>query len=300
MPFPGVMTFDARPDLVFTASAGGAFHIKAAVTLGEDGRAAIKVNGNFPDNPAHGLPTIQGFIALLDAARGRVLALMDSMEITARRTAAASALAASRLASPRSVRLGIVGCGVQARYHLDALVELFELSTLVCHDLDRRRAEDLATIARASGMEARVTSSVREVARDAQILVTCTTSTRPLLGAHDVPPGCFVAAVGADNPGKQELAPSLLRSARVVPDVLSQAATMGDLHHALDAGVMAVTDIHGELADVVAGRVPGRREDDEIFVFDSTGTAIEDLAAAELAYEIALADATVPRVALGE
>jgi ornithine cyclodeaminase/alanine dehydrogenase-like protein (mu-crystallin family) len=140
------------------ASEGGAFHIKAAVSLGESGRAAIKVNGNFPGNPALGFPTIQGFIALLDAARGRVLALMDSMEITARRTAAASALAASRLASPRSVRLGIVGCGVQARYHLDALVELFELSTLVCHDLDRRRAEDLATIARASGLEARVAS----------------------------------------------------------------------------------------------------------------------------------------------
>jgi ornithine cyclodeaminase/alanine dehydrogenase-like protein (mu-crystallin family) len=281
------------------ASQGGAFHIKAAASQARGGRAAIKVNGNFPGNAAHGLPTIQGFIALLDANRGSVLALMDSMEITARRTAAASALAASRLASPRSARLGIVGCGVQARYHLEALQDLFAFSSLACHDLDEKRAGALAAFARASGLDAHVVSSAREAARDAQILLTCTTSTRALLGMEDVPAGCFVAAVGADNPGKQELDPALLRKARVVPDVLAQASTMGDLHHALDAGAMTARDIHGELADVVAGRVAGRVEDDDIFVFDSTGTAIEDLAAAELAYDIARDDPAVARVMLG-
>jgi ornithine cyclodeaminase/alanine dehydrogenase-like protein (mu-crystallin family) len=282
-----------------SAEQGGAFHIKAAASRGTHARAVIKVNGNFPGNVAHALPTIQGFIALLDASRGSVLALMDSTEITARRTAAASALAASRLAAPGSVRLGIVGCGVQARYHFEALQDLFAISHLACHDVDEARAVALARIAQASGVEAQVLSSPRAAARDAQILVTCTTSTRAFLGADDVPAGCFVAAVGADNPGKQELEPALLRRARVVPDILAQASTMGDLHHALDAGVMKITDIHGELADVVTGRVAGRRDDGEMFIFDSTGTAIEDLAAAELAYEIACADANVLRVALG-
>src|SRR5262245_55304653 len=100
----------------------GTFHIKAAARRGPSARAVIKVNGNFPGNPArNGLPTIQGFIALLDAECGRVLALMDSAEITARRTAAASALAARLLARPQSTRIALIGCGRQARAHLEAL-----------------------------------------------------------------------------------------------------------------------------------------------------------------------------------
>jgi ornithine cyclodeaminase/alanine dehydrogenase-like protein (mu-crystallin family) len=279
------------------AREGGAFHVKAAARRHGSARAVIKVNGNFPLNPDRlGLPTIQGFIALLDAGCGRILALMDSAEITARRTAAASALAARALALPHASRLAIVGCGVQARHHLEALRELFAFESVLCHDSDRARAEALVATAGASDIGAGIAASAREAARDAHIVVTCTTSTRPLLRHGDVAPGAFIAAVGADNPGKQEIDPGLMRAARVVPDVLAQAVTLGDLHHAVAAGVMAAADIHAELADIVSGRVPGRRSDAEIFVFDSTGTAIEDLAAAELVYEIACADASAPRV----
>jgi len=288
----------STPTVGHIPGAGGAFHVKAAAQLGRGSLAVLKVNGNFPGNAARGLPTIQGFIALFDAERGSVIALLDSMEITARRTAAASTLAAELLAQPRCERLAVVGCGVQARYHLEALCDQFPISTLRCHDLDRSRADALVTIARESGIDASVASSPREAARDAQILVTCTTSTRAFLDKGDVPAGCFVAAVGADNPGKQELAPALLRAARVVPDVLAQAATMGDLHHAIAAGVMTETDVHGELADIVAGRVAGRRDQHEIFVFDSTGTAIEDLAAAQLVCDAASDDPTILRVRL--
>jgi ornithine cyclodeaminase/alanine dehydrogenase-like protein (mu-crystallin family) len=281
------------------AEAGGAFHVKAARSR-SSARAAIKVNGNFPLNPVrHGLPTIQGFIALLDAECGRVLALLDSAEITARRTAAASALAARLLARPQSKRLGIVGCGTQARYHLEALRDLFALERLRCCDVDRDQAEALAARARAAGLEAEAGASAAEAAAEADILVTCTTSTRALLGAGDVAEGCFIAAVGADNPAKQELDPALLRRARVVTDVLSQAVALGDLHHAIAAGAMTAADVHGELAQVLAGQVPGRRSASEVFVFDSTGTAIEDLAAATLAYDVARADPAALRVALG-
>src|SRR4029453_1352944 len=136
-----------------------------------------------------------------------------------------------------------------------------------------------------------------EAVRDAHIVVTCTTSTRPFLYDGDVAPGCFVAAVGADHAYKHEIDPALMRAARVVPDVLAQAAAMGDLHHAIAAGAMTASEIHGELAHVVSGRVAGRRSA-EIFVFASRGAAIEDLAAGELAYEIAPADPAAPRVSL--
>jgi ornithine cyclodeaminase/alanine dehydrogenase-like protein (mu-crystallin family) len=278
---------------------GGGFHFKAAARSRGNARAAIKINGNFPANPLRrGLPTIQGFVALLDTECGRILALLDSAEITARRTAAASALAARLLAVPRASRLAIVGCGVQARYHLEALRELFAFESLLCHDTDRTRADEVAAAALSSGIDAAVVGSPREAVRHAHIVVTCTTSTRPFLRDGDVTPGCFVAAVGADHAYKHEIEPGLMRAARVVPDVLAQAAVMGDLHHAIAAGAMTASDIHGELAHVVSGRVAGRRSAQEIFVFDSTGTAIEDLAAAELAYEIASADPAAPRVSL--
>jgi ornithine cyclodeaminase/alanine dehydrogenase-like protein (mu-crystallin family) len=279
---------------------GGGFHLKAAARRSGGQRAVIKLNGNFPGNPArYGLPTIQGFVALLDARCGRLLALMDSGEITARRTAAASALAARLLARERSTRLALIGCGLQARHHFEALSGLFPFERVALCDLDARNAEALAATVRAAGPGARVADTPAEAARDADIVVTCTPSTSAILHSGDVARGAFVAAVGADHPHKQELSPDLLRRARVVPDVLAQASTMGDLHHALDAGTMTAADIHGELSQVVAGRVAGRRDDDEIFVFDSTGTAIEDLATAELAWEVASRDADAPQLSLG-
>ena len=288
------------PPVGHVPAEGGAFHAKAASRRGGGAPAVVlKLNGNFPENRfRYGLPTIQGYIALLDARRGSVLALMDSAEITARRTAAASALAARFLARPDSRVLGIIGCGEQARCHIDALRELFPLGRVECHDIDRTRAEMLASHAQTCGLEPSIGDSVHAVAARADILVTSTPSTHALLTADDVRPGCFVAAVGADNPLKQEIAPALLASARVVPDILAQAVVMGDLHHAIDAGAMTAADIHGELADVVAGRVAGRTDPEQLFVFDSTGTAIEDLAAAEMLYEIARADPSAMRVAL--
>jgi len=93
------------------------------------------------------------------------------------------------------------------------------------------------------------------------------------------------AGIGADNPRKSELAPELMAESKVVVDVLEQAATMGDLHHALEAGVVTRDDVHGELADVICGRVRARERDDEVFVFDSTGTALQDVAVASLVYQ---------------
>ena len=130
-------------------------------------------------------------------------------------------------------------------------------------------------------------AGLREASRVSDAIVTCTPAGVPFLGLDDVPAGGFVAAVGADNPAKSEIKPELMAHAIVVVDVLDQAVVMGDLHHAVAAGAMRAEDVHAELGQVIAGTRAGRRDDDAIIVFDSSGTGIQDAAAAAVAYEVA-------------
>jgi ornithine cyclodeaminase/alanine dehydrogenase-like protein (mu-crystallin family) len=277
---------------------GGGVHIKAAAGVERFGKIVVKMNANFPGNPARGLPTIQGVVALFDARSGELLALMDSIEITARRTAAASTLAAQHLARADSTRLAMIGCGVQAFYHLEALRDAFALSQVVCADVDQQRAAEFARRAQSLGLSVAIAATAAECARAAHILVTCTPSTTPILHRADVEPGCFIAAVGTDSPGKHELAPDLMAAALVVPDDLAQAVEMGDTHHAIRAGTMIPASIHAELRAIVSGRSAGRTSPDQLFVFDSTGMAIEDLAAADLVFAHASRDDNAVRFAL--
>ncbi len=268
---------------------GGGFHIKAGTLRLSRPYFAAKTNANFPTNPARGLPTIQGVIVLADAEVGTPLALLDSMEITTLRTGAATAVAAKYLARPDARTAAIIGCGNQGWVQLRALRRVRPLTAARVYDRDRRRAEELA---RVLGPELGLTIEVAEgpaaAARPSDIVVTCTSARQPILDVEDVAPGVFVAAVGADNPEKQEIAPALLAASRVVVDVLDQAATMGDLHHAIVAGVMT-RDAATELGQIVAGRAPPRQSSDEVIVFDSTGMALQDVAAAAAIYERAKA-----------
>src|SRR5205823_2088646 len=117
------------------------------------------------------------------------------------------------------------------------------------------------------------------------IVVTCTTSRRPIVHRQHIKGGTFVAAVGADNAEKQEMDAAFLASAKVVADVLDQSATIGDLHHAIAAGTMRRDEVYAELGQIVAGRKPARQSDDDVFVFDSTGMALQDVFTAALVYE---------------
>ena len=126
------------------------------------------------------------------------------------------------------------------------------------------------------------------VVRDSDICVTCTPARRWILGREHVRPGTFVAGVGADSDDKQELEPALRAGATVVADLLEQCLVTGDLHHAVAAAALKPSDVHGELADLVTGARPGRTRADEITVFDSTGTALQDVAAAAAVYDRAV------------
>jgi len=279
------------PGVLSVHAPGGGFHIKAAGLVGERSYFAAKTNGNFADNPRRwGLPTIQGTIVLADAAHGSPLAVMDSGSVTALRTGATTALAAKYLARPDASTATIVGCGVQGEVQLAAVAAVLPLRRVRLFDVDHARAEGLAARAAAQhGVRVEPTKDLRAALLDSDVCVTCTTSRRAFLGARDVAPGTFIAAVGADNPEKQELEPSLLASSTLVVDVLHQCAEIGELHHALAAGVLTPERVHAELADVVVGRRSGRTSRDEITIFDSSGTALQDVAAAVAVYEKASA-----------
>jgi len=265
----------------------GGFHVKAGMlTLGRSYFAA-KVNGNFPENSSRfGLPTIQGVIVLCDAGNGTPLAVMDSRDITSLRTAAATAVAAKFLARPKSRTVTICGCGNQGRVQLMALSRVCPVEVVFVFDKDGEKATRFSqAIPADSGLTVKPVTDLAAAARQSEICVTCTTSNQPVLDSGDVSPGTFIAAVGADNPQKQELHPGLMARSKIVCDILEQCAVMGDLHHALDAGVVTREDVHAELGEIVAGRKAGRESEEEITIFDSTGMALEDVAAAAILYE---------------
>jgi ornithine cyclodeaminase/alanine dehydrogenase-like protein (mu-crystallin family) len=288
------------PGVLGVPAPDGGFHIKAAGLLGDRSYFAAKTNANFPANPRRsGLPTIQGTIVLADASSGVPLAIIESGSVTALRTAAATAVAATFLARRAARTAPIGGGGVQGELQLAAIASVLPLERAWVLDTDYPRAEEMAARASASlGRHVEAAKDLRAALRESEVCVTCTPARRAFVMAADVPPGLFIAAVGADSHGKQELDPALVASATLVVDVLEQCAEIGELQHALAAGLMARAQVHAELADVVVGRRPGRTRDDEITVFDSSGTALEDVAAAIAVYENARATGRGTEVAI--
>jgi alanine dehydrogenase len=278
----------------------GGFHVKAAALAIVHSYAAIKTNANFPKNRGHaGLPTIQGAILLFDATNGRPLALLDSIEITSKRTAAATAIAARYLARLDSRVATICGCGEQARAQLAALRHALKIERVFGWDIDPAAAEAFAhQMAEQQGIDVTAVSNLADATHQSDVIVTCTSSTAPYLGSDHVSPGTFIAAVGADNPEKSEILPELMARALVVADVTSQVVTMGDTHHAIRHGVITAHAIHAELGELVTGRKTGRTKPAEITLFDSTGTGIQDAAAAACAYERARERGAGSRVSL--
>jgi len=290
------------PGVLGVSAVDGSFHIKAAGLVAERSYFAAKTNANFPDNPRrHGRPAIQGTIVLADATNGAPLAIMESGSVTALRTGAATAVAAKYLARPDGRTASLVGCGVQGEIQLEAIAAVLPLRHVWVLDTDPARAERLAARAGAKlGIRVEVGHDVRTALGASDVCVTCTPSRQPIVFRDDIPAGTFIAAVGADNRGKQELEPALVASSTLVVDVLEQCAEIGELQHVLAAGLMTRESVHAELADVVAGRRPGRTGRDEIIVFDSSGTALQDVAAAIVVYERALASGRGTEVKLDD
>jgi alanine dehydrogenase len=239
------------------------------------GHALLKWVTSFPGNPAQGLPTVMGMVLLSDASNGVLRALLDAAAVTALRTGAAAVLAAETLGRAGAEAVAVVGAG--ANGVAAAKTFLARGRDVALYDVDAERAERAAAEigARAVG---------RQEALAADLLVTMTPGHEVLLGEGSLRPGQHVSLMGADGPGKAEIAVAELVRCRVFADDWEQASHNGELVHAVEAGALAREDVT-ELGAVLAGDAPGRQSDDAITAFDSTGLAIQDLAIALAALE---------------
>jgi ornithine cyclodeaminase/alanine dehydrogenase-like protein (mu-crystallin family) len=242
------------------------------------GFALLKWISSFPGNPSRGLPTVTGTVLLSDASCGSLLAVLDAASLTALRTGAAAVLAAETLARPDASSVAVVGSGVNGK--AVARTFLARGHSVAIADLDRARAE-----AAAEELGADVADS-QEDALAADVVATVTPGKNVLFAEGLLRPGQHVSLMGADGPDKCEIAPAELARVSAFCDDWGQASHAGDLAHAVEAGLLAREDVT-ELGAVLTGDAPGRRSPDETTAFDSTGLAIQDLAIALAAYEVA-------------
>ena len=240
------------------------------------GHALLKWVTSFPGNPALGLPTVTGLVLLSDASDGSLRAALDAGAVTALRTGAAAVLAAETLGRPDAETAAVIGAGVNGR--ATAKTFLSRGRSVMLWDVDELRARAVA-----DELGAEVASS-RQEALAADWLVTVTPGHEILLHEGSLQPGQHVSLMGADGPGKAEIAVDELTRVRVFCDDWEQASHNGELVHAVEAGKITRDDVT-QLGDVLADTAPGRQSPDDITIFDSTGLAIQDLAIALAAME---------------
>ncbi|RJG45512.1 ectoine utilization protein EutC [Mesorhizobium sp. DCY119] len=269
----------------------GEVDVKTAYVPGIDG-FAIKISPGFFDNPKLGLPSLNGMMVLLSVRTGLVEALLlDNGYLTDVRTAAAGAVAAKHLAREDSQIAAIFGAGVQAGLQLEALTLVRPIREARIWARDLGKAEIAAQqFAERLGIVVRAEPDAEKAVAGADIIVTTTPSDRPILKAEWLEPGQHITAMGSDSEHKNELDPAIIAKADLyVADRLSQTRLLGELHHAIKAGLVVESAVFAELGEVIAKAKPGRASDRHITVADLTGTGVQDTAIATLASERAKA-----------
>ena len=246
---------------------------------------AIKVSPGFFDNPKLGLPSLNGLMLVLSAKTGLTEAvLLDNGYLTAVRTAAAGAVAARWLAKQHAPNVAVIGAGEQARLQLQALAMVRKVERVTVWARNRANAEQFA--ADMSGqlrIACEVACDVHDALAKADIAITTTPTTEPLVHAADLHPGLHITAMGSDAEHKNEIAPQALVAARYVCDRVTQTRVLGELHHAIEAGAVDAAAPHAELGQIIAGQAQGRTRDSDITLCDLTGTGAQDTAIATLA-----------------
>lgn len=261
------------PKVYVPAYPAGDFRAMPAIGAGH---ALLKWVTSFPGNPARGLPTVTGLVLLSDASDGSLRAALDAGAVTALRTGAAAVLAAETLGRADAETAAVIGAGVNGR--ATAKTFLARGRNVMLWDVDESRAR-----AAADELGADLARS-REEALAADLVVTVTPGHEILLPEGSLGPGQHVSLMGADGPGKAEIAVGELARVRVFCDDWEQASHNGDLVHAVNSGMLGRDDVV-QLGDVLAGTAEGRPSDRDITIFDSTGLAIQDLAIALAAME---------------
>jgi len=246
----------------------------------------IKMVTVFPENSAHGLPAVMGTYLLLDGRTGSPLALIDGPALTARRTAAASALASGYLSRPDAERLLMVGTGALASHLIAAHAAVRPIHNVLVWGRSPEKAAKLAQLLNRDDFRVAPTTDLEAAARGAHIISCATLSSSPLIAGDWLQPGQHLDLVGGFRPDMRETDDTAIRRARVFVDTRAGAgAEADDIVQPIDAGVLDPADIAADLFELTRGERAGRRYYDQITLFKSTGTAVEDLAAAELVVE---------------
>jgi alanine dehydrogenase len=254
----------------------------AYMDAGDWDAAAVKWVNVHPDNPDdHGLPTVMGLVIYSDPETGFPLAVVDGTVLTRKRTGAAAAVATDHLAVDGATSLGIVGAGIQSYTQLTAISAVRPIETVVVSDVDDAATQ--AFIDTFPEFDVRA-GSVREAAA-CDVLSTVTPVREPIVDAGMTADHTHINAMGADAPGKHELADGLLTGAKIVIDDYEQTTHSGEINVPWAQGTLGDEDIYAELGEIVTGTKPGRTESDGVTVFDSTGLAIQDVATAHVVYE---------------
>jgi len=267
----------------------GLMGLMTAHRAGDAPMFALKAVAIFPENPKRGLDAHQGVVTLFDGETGQVRGLLDASAITAIRTAAVSAVATRALAREGSVALAVLGAGVQAAAHIEAMACVLPLERVRIYS---RRPEPAAALAAQTAeryaWDASAAATVEDALREADVVVTTTTAREPIVEHAWLAPGTHVNAVGSSIPVTRELDGATMAAARIVVDARESALNeSGDVLLAMREGALAEDVALAELGEVLSGTAPGRQDGSEITVFVSLGLAVEDLAAAELALRMA-------------
>lgn len=247
-------------------------------------------SGGFLDNPtAHGVPNGMGSVLLFDARSCALICVMDGSLLTGLRTGASGAVSVKALARKDAKKITCIGTGNQARMQIRAVSLVMQIEEI--HAWSRNPetlARFKADIEGEFGIPVVLADSKKEAVEQADILITTTRGKGPLVEASWVKPGTHIVAIGTDMKGKQELDPEIFRHAKIVNDSISQCIDKGETWHPLNEKIIGLDDIHGEIGEVLLGTKPGRENDEEITIFDSTGMAIQDNTTAEKIYRNAL------------
>jgi ornithine cyclodeaminase len=265
----------------------GEIDVKTAYIPGLDS-LAIKISPGFFDNPSLGLPSANGLMVLFSTRTGMVEALLlDNGYLTEIRTAAAGAIAAKYLSRDNSERVAILGAGVQAGLQLEALTLVRKISSATIWARDLGKAKFAASrLSLKLGIDVQACSTVTEATQNADIIVTTTPTSTPILNQSDIHPGQHITAVGSDAEYKNEISPEIIAGgASYFCDRQSQSGRLGELHHAIEKGLVTASTRFPELGQIIAKQSPARQNHEEITLCDLTGTGIQDTAIATLAYQ---------------
>ncbi|MEM6617252.1 MAG: iminosuccinate reductase BhcD [Pseudomonadota bacterium] len=261
---------------------------KAGLALG------LKSGGYWPNNAAKGLTNHQSTVVLFDPDTGRPKALVGGNYLTAVRTAAASSVSIAHLARRDAKVIGMVGAGHQSTFQLRAALEQRSFEKIVAWNIDMSMLAGLQAVAEEHGIA--FEGLEREaLGAEADVIIAITSAHEPLVMKEWIKPGTHIACMGTDTVGKQEVDPALVAASKTFTDEIAQSTTLGEAQHAVAQGLMKADDIT-PIGAVINGTAPGRTSENEITLFDGTGVGLQDLAAAAVAVERAVASGKATEV----